>query len=166
MPPRRRYLPAVLSILLLGNFGAARAQSGAAANAPAGPEACEQHPRAVRVTVDNVRNADGVVTAELYLDAEESFLKKSGRLARMRVPAQPGPTRLCLLAPGPGRFAVTVFHDEDEDHKFNQDFLGIPTEGYGFSNNPGFRFGLPAMEEIRIVVDDRPLELVIRLTYP
>jgi uncharacterized protein (DUF2141 family) len=154
-------------MLLLASAGAVRGQPdpAAAAGAPADLEACEKSPRAVRVTVDNVRNADGIVTAELYLDVEESFLKKRGRLARMRVPAQPGPTRLCLLAPEPGRFAVAVFHDENEDHKFNRDFFGIPTEGYGFSNNPGFRFGLPAMEEIRVVVDDRPLDLVIRLTY-
>jgi uncharacterized protein (DUF2141 family) len=128
-------------------------------------EACEQDGRRVRIVVENVRNAAGIVTAELYRDAKDGFLKKRGRLDRMRVAAQAGETRLCLLPPESGSYAVAVFHDENADKEFNRDFLGIPSEGYGFSNNPGFRFGLPEMHEIRITVDDRPLVLSIQLTY-
>ena len=36
----------------------------------------------------------------------------------------------------PGTYAVQVMHDENENNKLDTNFLGIPTEGYGFSNNP------------------------------
>jgi uncharacterized protein (DUF2141 family) len=35
----------------------------------------------------------------------------------------------------PGDYAATVFHDEDSDGKFKRNFVGIPKEGFGFSNN-------------------------------
>jgi uncharacterized protein (DUF2141 family) len=83
----------------------------------------------------------------------------------MRVAAKAGETRLCLLPPESGHYAVAVFHDENADKEINRDFLGIPREGYGFSNNPGFRFGLPEMHEISFAVDGQPIELRVQLTY-
>jgi len=35
----------------------------------------------------------------------------------------------------PGDYAATIFHDEDGDGKFKRNLLGIPKEGFGFSNN-------------------------------
>jgi uncharacterized protein (DUF2141 family) len=35
----------------------------------------------------------------------------------------------------PGDYAATVFHDEDASGKFKRNLVGIPKEGFGFSNN-------------------------------
>jgi uncharacterized protein (DUF2141 family) len=35
----------------------------------------------------------------------------------------------------PGDYAATVFHDEDSSGKFKRNLVGIPKEGFGFSNN-------------------------------
>ena len=34
-----------------------------------------------------------------------------------------------------GTYALKVFHDEDDDDELDTNFLGIPSEDYGFSNN-------------------------------
>jgi uncharacterized protein (DUF2141 family) len=167
--PRRRYALAVAALLALPAWSGARGQVAsdiAALVTPAAEiEACKKNALAIHIVVENVRNAKGIVTAELYVDRKAVFLKKAGRLMRMRVPASKGRTELCLVAPEAGDYTVAVFHDENADKKFDRDFFGIPSEGYGFSNNPGFRFGLPAMEEIRFAVKDRPTTLSITLTY-
>jgi uncharacterized protein (DUF2141 family) len=36
----------------------------------------------------------------------------------------------------PGQYAVQVMHDENDNGKFDTNFVGLPIEGYGFSNNP------------------------------
>lgn len=36
----------------------------------------------------------------------------------------------------PGTYAVQVMHDENGNGKLDTNFVGMPTEGYGFSNNP------------------------------
>jgi uncharacterized protein (DUF2141 family) len=35
-----------------------------------------------------------------------------------------------------GIYAVAIFHDSNINHKLDKNFLGIPKEGYGVSNNP------------------------------
>ena len=35
-----------------------------------------------------------------------------------------------------GNYAVQVMHDENENNKLDTNFMGMPIEGYGFSNNP------------------------------
>lgn len=36
----------------------------------------------------------------------------------------------------PGRYAVMVNHDENANGKLDTNLIGMPVEGYGFSNNP------------------------------
>lgn len=48
----------------------------------------------------------------------------------------------------PGKYAVAVYHDEDDNGELNTGGLfGIPTEDYGFSNNPAAYFGPPSYEK-------------------
>jgi uncharacterized protein (DUF2141 family) len=42
-----------------------------------------------------------------------------------------------------GTYAVALFHDENGDGKLNTNFLGIPREGFGISNNPPVRASAP-----------------------
>jgi uncharacterized protein (DUF2141 family) len=34
-----------------------------------------------------------------------------------------------------GTYALSIFHDVDNDNKLSTNLLGMPNEGYGFSNN-------------------------------
>jgi len=47
----------------------------------------------------------------------------------------------------PGTYAVTVYEDLNRDHKLNHNFIGIPTEPVGASNNPRGRMGAPRFDE-------------------
>ena len=120
---------------------------------------------AIRVTVDNVRNSKGLITAVLYSDDPDTFLKRGARLDRIRVEAQEGETGLCLPAPSSGRYSVALYHDENGNKEFDRDFLGIPTEGYGFSQNPGFRFGKPDVEETLFTIDGESTSLQVSILY-
>ncbi len=42
-----------------------------------------------------------------------------------------------------GTYAVALFHDEDGNGKLNTNFLGIPREGFGISNNPTLKLSTP-----------------------
>src|SRR3546814_17911008 len=60
---------------------------------------------------------------------------------------------------------TTLFRSENGNKEFDKDFLGIPSEGYGFSKNPGFRFGVPKQEETLFAVEDAPVSLRIAMLY-
>lgn len=128
---------------------------------------CEAHPYQVVVTVENLRNLDGLLTVELYGDNAKGFLKKDGRLDRYRLKAARSEAAICLVAPGPGTYAVVLYHDENGNKKFDKNFLGIPNEGFGISNNPGFSLGPPAFEDAAIVIDEEgaPIALDISMSY-
>ena len=41
------------------------------------------------------------------------------------------------------KYLFKYFHDENENKKLDTNFIGIPKEGYGFSNNAKGNFGPP-----------------------
>jgi uncharacterized protein (DUF2141 family) len=139
------------------------AKCAAEAAAPADPSAPVAN--TVQVTVDNVRNSKGLITAVLYSDDPDTFLKSGAKLDRIRVKAREGETVLCLEAPANGRYSVALYHDENGNRKFDRDFLGIPTEGYGFSQNPGFRFGKPELEETLFSIESPVTSLTVSILY-
>jgi uncharacterized protein (DUF2141 family) len=65
----------------------------------------------------------------------------------------------------PGTYALAVFHDENMNGQLDTNRLGIPTEGYGFSNDVKGVFGAPAFSAASFAYDGRTLELTISLRY-
>jgi len=132
----------------------------------AGLQVCAANATAlIEVKVKNVRNSNGLITAVLYPDNPDTFLKKGKRLDRVRVEAKEGETLLCLKAPIAGRYSVAIYHDENGNKKLDRNFIGIPSEGYGFSNNPGFRFGKPEQEETLFKVEAGITNVQISVLY-
>jgi uncharacterized protein (DUF2141 family) len=119
----------------------------------------------ILVRVQELRSSSGLVTVELFNDNPKGFIKKLGRLERIRVNAANGEAKACFLAPGPGTYAIALYHDENGNKKFDRNFIGIPTEGFGFSNNPGIVFGPPEHAEAAFDVGDDPVELKIKVRY-
>ena len=60
-----------------------------------------------------------------------------------------------------GEYAVKVFHDENRNGKLDTDFLGIPDEDYGFSNNVSSWFGPPSWKRAKFLFD-KP-EMIIKI---
>lgn len=52
-----------------------------------------------------------------------------------------------------GKYAVSLFHDENMDGVLNKNLLGIPKEKYGFSNNPNSTFGVPDFEDCLVEIN-------------
>ena len=50
-----------------------------------------------------------------------------------------------------GEYAVKVFHDEDDDSEMDTNFLGVPSEDYGFSNDARGTFGPASWEDAKFL---------------
>ena len=53
-----------------------------------------------------------------------------------------------------GSYAVAVYHDKNNNKTLDKNYLGIPTESYGFSNNARPTFSAPSFEEASFMVSD------------
>jgi uncharacterized protein (DUF2141 family) len=102
----------------------------------------------------------------LYADDSSKFLVKRGSLYVGRVEASVGTTRGCIFVPKPGVYAVALYHDENRDGRFDRTGLGLPAEGYGFSNNPATLAGLPQFRSVRLNVPKSGLTSRIQMKYP
>ncbi len=159
--PAKLALTAILGIAAAGTL----ASPSAAMPAPAG---CTGPASAtwIDVAVEGVRNAEGLVAITLYADNPRKFLAKHGSLYVGRVPAHAGTTTGCIYVPKPGVYAIAIYHDENGDHGFDRTGIGLPAEGYGFSNNPSTLAGLPAFKTVRIAIPRSGLLTRIRMKYP
>ncbi|MFZ2959604.1 MAG: DUF2141 domain-containing protein [Candidatus Ozemobacteraceae bacterium] len=50
-----------------------------------------------------------------------------------------------------GTYGISVLHDENRNRKMDKNWLGLPKEGYGASNNARARFGPPSFKAARFL---------------
>ncbi|WP_310488155.1 DUF2141 domain-containing protein [Chamaesiphon sp. VAR_69_metabat_338] len=64
-----------------------------------------------------------------------------------------------------GNYAISAIHDIIGDKKLHRNFLGIPTEGVGFSNNPTVVTSAPGFNDAQFFVARSKTELSIKMKY-
>ena len=116
------------------------------------------------ITVTGVRDDKGTVRAAIY-DNEASFPKLGEARAAAIVKAAAGEIRLVIENLPPGRYAVAAFHDENDNGKLDRDSLGIPTEGYGFSNDARGSFGPPKFAQAAFQLGGKAQAISLALDY-
>jgi uncharacterized protein (DUF2141 family) len=115
----------------------------------------------IRVTVHNVSEV-GILKLELF--GERKFLKKEGKLRRIRVPAEDEKQLVCINLPLPGEYAVVGYHDMDGNRRLKKSWNYTPKEPYGLSNNPKIKaLRLPKFSETAIDVPMEGVDIDIHL---
>jgi len=74
-----------------------------------------------------------------------------------------GTTSLSLASLPPGRYALSSYCDLNGDGRLGTNFVGMPTEPYGFSRNARSRFGRPDFADAAFSVGDEPMRMAIDL---
>jgi len=87
------------------------------------------------VTITDIRAAEGSLMVAL-VNTDAAWNNQAKPVAAQAVAAVKGEMQLKFTDLPDGAYAVQVMHDENGNDKLDSNFLGIPTEGYGFSNNP------------------------------
>jgi uncharacterized protein (DUF2141 family) len=115
----------------------------------------------------NIRGEGGNILISMY-DAPDQFPyqpKWKYMIPKSRLLEQGN--RFHIKEVKSGKYAIAIFDDENCDTIMQKNFLGIPKEGYGFSNNPKPSIkGAPAFEECTFAVNDGAQNIVeIELQY-
>ncbi len=125
---------------------------------------CRGEPYEIRIIIEGVKKNEGLVTADLYPNEEEHFLRGGkGRVKLARYAAKAPATKFCITAPGPGLFAVAIYHDRNANKSFDKTGVGLPAEPWGISNNPRARFGPPPLDKAIFEVTEDGATLAIKL---
>ena len=116
--------------------------------------------------VAGVRNKTGVVRCALFTTPQgwPEDKTKSARFGSL--PANGGVETFTISGLPEGTYAISVIHDENENHKLDRDLFGRPKEGIGFGNNPKIRFSAPTWKQSSVHVAGASIESTVDLRYP
>lgn len=101
----------------------------------------------ITIRFHSADSTEGEIVAAIFED-ETSFRKRKDPLKRVRLkPDETETVQWIVEGVEPGDYVVAAFVDSNGNSKLDKNFLGIPQESYGFSNNPRGKFGPPKYED-------------------
>ena len=118
------------------------------------------------VHVNGIQNSKGVIRLLVFngQDGWPDIRDKSFRHASL--PANGRAVTFTIPNVPAGSYAISVLHDENENHKLDRDFFGRPREGIGFGNNPKIGYTKPGLKESSVQVAAGTTETTVNLRYP
>jgi uncharacterized protein (DUF2141 family) len=120
---------------------------------------------AIAVTVDGFRNTTGQARVAVF-NQRQGFPDGESDAFRRTVAAIEGGRVQVRFDDLPyGEYAVSMYHDENGDQKLNKKIFGIPTEGYGVSNNVVHGMRSPKFAEAKFVLAEVEREIQIHVHY-
>lgn len=139
--------------------------SASAADRPGGlfHTVAQPAPGELRVILDGLRSDAGRTICRIY--PEGANFPRHGSVERVDAAIANGRSACIFSGVAPGRYAVATAHDEDGDGAVDRGLLGVPTEGFAFSQNARVRLGPPDFDDAAIDVPATGAAIHIRMTY-
>lgn len=118
----------------------------------------------VTVTVKGIESASGGIVVSAYNDADKWFSDEVAARVREQLSDSSGASVSLPMTLEPGEYALTAYHDENDNKKLDANFIGIPKEPSGLSNNHRPRFGPPKYKKaaIEILEAGQVIEITLR----
>lgn len=117
------------------------------------------------IHVTGLENHDGQVILDIFnnekgypMDTENAILRK-----KITIPAN-GQVVFYIDSLKNGEYAFALIHDENNNGKLDQNFIGIPKEGAGASNNATGFMGPPSYEDAKFNFN-KSLNVTIKILY-
>ena len=120
----------------------------------------------IHVKILNIRNSTGTVACALF-ESPEGFPHEYLHFATniMIIKIRKSQARCDFEDIPPGTYAMAVVHDENMNGKLDTNWMGIPTEGYGFSNDARGVLGAPTFSAASFAYDGGSLHLTMSMHY-
>ena len=120
----------------------------------------------IHIKILNIRNSTGTIACALF-ESPDGFPTEYLRYATsmMAIEIRDTQARCDFVAIPPGTYALAVIHDENRNGKLDTNWLGVPTEGYGFSSDAKATLTAPSFSAAKFPHDGGILDLTISLHY-
>jgi uncharacterized protein (DUF2141 family) len=101
------------------------------------------------VVVDGIRHQNGQICLRIHSNEQGFPLTDTSEVQSGCVQIQGSSIKKDFYGLKPGTYAVAVVDDQNGDYQLNRNFLGIPQEGFGVSNNPAIsiKTGVPKFQD-------------------
>ncbi len=124
-------------------------------------------PTRLNVQVGALRSNAGNVIITVYPGDPSRFMTAKGKVGRAKIKTSAPMSQACFFLPSQAdAYAVVVYHDADGNGDLTRSPDGMPTEGYGFSNDAPTKFGAPAFDAVRFGVKPGETTIRVKVRYP
>ena len=117
------------------------------------------------VIVNNFKNSAGHASLNLFNDGQAFPKELDKALRKVYITIINNKAVAVFENLDQGEYAVSVYHDENNDKVMNTNFLGIPKEGVGASNNAKGRFGPPKYKNAKFYFNGNSQTINISIIY-
>ena len=119
------------------------------------------------VRITGARNTKGKIGVTLFQNAQGFPDDASKAIRQQSVEVDPSTmsAQVTFKDLPQGTFAVSVLHDENGNGKMDKNFVGMPKEGYGASNNPKKKKRAPTFDEAKFSLNSSGQTIEITLMY-
>ncbi len=100
----------------------------------------------LNVRFENLKSNNGKVMVALFKGKENFAKKESIQNAALAIENNCASWNVNSIAEG--KYIIVAFHDENDNEKLELGIMGIPVEGYAFSNNTVAEMGPPNPDEM------------------
>jgi uncharacterized protein (DUF2141 family) len=122
--------------------------------------------QSVKITITGIRNTEGQMAIGVFRD-NESFKKELAYLELQFVKKEisDGEMKIGFDLP-PGTYGIAMVDDENSDCLMEYNFLGIPLEGFGFSDYYHSGLKLPKFDAFKFLLEKgQKKNISIRVRY-
>ncbi|MGB7408324.1 MAG: DUF2141 domain-containing protein [Pontixanthobacter sp.] len=119
----------------------------------------------VSVTITDLRSDKGVVRACMTRDPKRFPDCRDGDVTYRTIVKADETVHFSFPAVKPGRYAIALLHDENNNGKADRALMMMPTEGYGFSRDAKVRLGPPRFRDAAFDVAPRKQTHTIAMRY-
>lgn len=126
-----------------------------------------QQPTAkLTVVIDGLRHNSGQVCLRVYAN-EQGFPASAKGVVQSGCTKVTGNSAIKdFYGLKPGTYAVALYADKNNDNKLNTNFLGIPSEGFGISNNPKAKTRPPKFKEASFdISQNKTIKITMQYLY-
>jgi len=119
----------------------------------------------ITVHIKDLKKNVGMLGVSLY-NSKKGFPGKHEQACANHLKKITGTSETVVFENIPfGTYAVSVMHDENSNGKLEKNFIGMPKEGVGVSNNPKIGMGGPKFNDCVFTLNTRQLELTVPMMY-
>ena len=111
----------------------------------------------LEIEISGIRNNTGIIMLQLFDETEKVIDQEKSQISDNKC-------SFIIANLKPGKYAVRYFHDENLNGEMETNFIGKPTEGYGFSNNVTGKMGPPPFEKWLFEING-DTKIVLKPTY-
>jgi uncharacterized protein (DUF2141 family) len=117
------------------------------------------------IELSNIRNQNGLIKVALFDDKDAYPTKPENAILRKHYEINSKQLLVHIDNINYGTYAISILHDENRNGKMDSNWLGIPKEGTGASNNAKGFFGPPKFKDASFELKEKETKLKIEMRY-